>query len=361
MPKLRLKRTPEEEAAHQLRKQQRKEQKRKRKHEHDYRSQKRHQPDSRPWASSDEEPPLNSEREPGPSHHTDGSRNTDYESIRADLEEQHFRERLFDAFADDERLDSLEARFNDFAHVPGRWRTDGGKPGKPVYSDSDRGGDDFLRADPRDMDDEEYAEWVRVGIKTHAKEYAEEQHKKEMRAQRRAEEKARKLETQRLEKIAEEERRLRKLEKEDRRRQSAREEYELRWNALLSFSRGGDDGGKGRQELRFHDIPWPTLAAYRHKRTPTSSSIAISMEDLSADTILEFLVPPSSRSMADPAKSESDKKQRKEKLRETFLRFHPDKFEGRFMKLVREGERETIREAIGQVVRSLNMLMNDGT
>ncbi|KAG6902776.1 hypothetical protein C0995_011924 [Termitomyces sp. Mi166 len=361
MPKLRLKRTPEEEAAHQFRKQQRKEQKRKRKREHDHQSQKRHQPDSRPWASSDEEPPLNSDRPPGPlysQHYTNGSRNPDYESIRTDLEEQQFREKLFDAFADDERLDSLEARFNDFAHIPGRWRTDRDKPGKPVYGDCDLGGDDFLKADPRYMDDEEYAEWIRAGIKTHAKEYVEEQRKKETRARRHAEEKARKLETQRLEKMAEEERRLRKLEREDRRRQTAREDYELRWNALLSSSRGE---GTEEQELGFHDIPWPTLAAYRHSRAHTTDSISISMGHLSADAILEFLLPPSSRSMADPTKIESDKKERKEKLRETFLRFHPDKFEGRFMKIVKDREREAVREAIGQVVRSLNTLMSGRT
>ncbi|KAG6889100.1 hypothetical protein C0992_006428 [Termitomyces sp. T32_za158] len=363
MPKLRLKRTPEEEAAHQLRKQQRKEHKRKHKHEHVDKSHKRHRPDSRLWASSDEESPLTSDRQPGSSH-SHGFKNPDYESIRADLEEQQFREKLSDAFADDERLDSLEARFNDFAHVPGRWRTDGVKLGKPVYSDSEWGQDEFLKVDPRYMDDEEYAEWIRVGmyrqVKTHAKEYAEEQRKKEMKAQRRAEEKARKFETQRLEKIAEEERRLKRLEREDRRRQFAREEYELRWNTLLSTSRE-DNERKQPQELGFYDIPWPTLAAYRHTSAPASESISHSLEHLSADAILEFLLPPSSRSMADSNKAESDKKERKEKLRETFLRFHPDKFEGRFMKLIKEGERETVREAIGQVVRSLNVLMSDGS
>lgn len=377
MPKLRLKRTPEEEVAHRLRKQQRKEHKRKHEHEH-HKSQKRHRTDSRLGASSDEEPPLTSDRQPGSSH-SHGFGNPDYESIRADLEDQRFREKLFDAFADDERLDSLEARFNDFAHVPGRWRTDGAKLGNPVYSDSEWGKDDFLKVDPRYMDDEEYAEWIRVGMyrqvelflfvfhvsrklfrKTHAKEYAEEQRKKEMKAQRRAEEKARKVETRRLEKIAEEERRLRRLEREDQRRQFAREEYELRWNALLLTSRGGDNEGKQLQELGFRDIPWPTLAAYRHKPASVSSSISVSLEHLSADTILEFLVPPSSRSMADSINAESEKKERKEKLRETFLRFHPDKFEGRFMKLIKEEERETVREAIGQVVRSLNVLMSDG-
>ncbi|KAG6841412.1 hypothetical protein C0991_011306 [Blastosporella zonata] len=365
MPKLRLKRTPEEEATHQLRKQQRKQEKRKRKHEnhHHHHPEKRHrpEPDERPWASSDDEPPLDCDREPGPSHaHNHGFRNPNYEKIRAELEEQQFRQKMFEAFEDDERLDSLEARLNDFAHVPGRWRADGSKPGKAVYDDHGVAGDDFLRADPRYMDDEEYAEWVRAGMyrKTHADEYAEQQRKKAMKAQRREEEKARKLETQRLEKIAEEEHRLRKLEREDRRRQRAREEYELRWTALLSTTRG-DEGEVKSQELRFHDIPWPILAAHGHKRESTPSSVSV--ERLSSGAILEFLIPPSSRSMADPTKAEADKKERKEKLRETFLRFHPDKFEGRFMKLIRESDKEAVREAIGQVARSLNTLMNDTT
>ncbi|KAG6920211.1 hypothetical protein DXG01_004980 [Tephrocybe rancida] len=363
MPKLHLKRTPEEEAAHQLRKQQRKERKRKRKHTNDHNSNKKHRSDTQPWASSDDEPPLDSGCEPGPPNaqtHTEGFRKPDYDKIRAELEEQRFREKMFEAFEDDERLDSLEARLNDFAHVPGRWRADGAKPAKVVYDDHGFGADEFLQADPRHMDEEEYAEWIRAGMyrKTHADEYAEQQRKKAAKAQLRAEEKARRLETQRLEKIAEEEHRLRRLEREDRRRHRAREEYELRWTALLSNARG-DDSEAISQELRLHDIPWPILAAHSQKRSSTSDPVSISVEQLSANAILEFLVPPSSRSMADPTKAELDKKERKEKLRETFLRFHPDKFEGRFMKHVRETEKEAVREAIGQVVRSLNTLMND--
>ncbi|KAG6857174.1 hypothetical protein H0H87_008239 [Tephrocybe sp. NHM501043] len=363
MPKLRLKRTPEEEAAHQLRKQQRKEAKRKRKYaEHDYHSEKRHrpEPDQRPWASSDEELPPHPVREPGSSNHINISENPDYERIRAELEEQRFREKMFEAFEDDERLDSLEARLNDFAHVPGRWRTDGSKPGKAAYDDHGFVGDDFLKADPRHMDDEEYAEWVRAGMyrKTHADEYAEQQRKKALKAQRREEVKARRLEAQRLEKIAEEDRRLRKLERADKRRKRAREEYEHRWTSLLSAARGEDKKAKP-QELRLYDIPWPVLAAYERRRESTTGPVTITMEHLTTDAILEFLVPPSSRSMADPAKVELDKRERKEKLRETVLRFHPDKFEGRFMKLIKENEKEAVREAIGQVVRSLNTLMND--
>ncbi|KAF8070725.1 hypothetical protein FPV67DRAFT_1039433 [Lyophyllum atratum] len=376
MPKLRLKRTPDEEAAHQLRKKQRREAKSKRKHgvadnfgEPSRKRSRQEDSSSRPWASSDEEPQVDNDLEPGPSsaqNYPSNSVTPDYEKLRAEIEEKRFREKMFGAFEDDERLDSLEAQLNDFAHVPGRWRSDGrSKPGKPVYDD-DVGADGLLSANPQYMDEEEYAEWIRMGMyrKTHADEYAEQQRKKAMKAQRREEEKARRLETERLEKIAEEERRRKKLEKADRQRQYAREEYEIRWQALLS-GRGDDDADTSLRELRFYDIPWPVLAAHRQKpdkKGTTSRQMSISLEHLTKDAILAFLVPPpASASTADPTRREIEKKERKDKLRETFLRFHPDKFEGRFMGLVRETEKDAVREAIGQVVRSLNALMSEST
>ncbi len=121
MPKLHLKRTPQEEA-HYARKRQRKQERRRREE-------------------------LDDNDGPGPS---------DYAKIQAEIEEARFREKMSLAFEDDERLDSLEARMNDFAHVPMRW---GGTGSTNVYE-----GDDYLKMDPLQMDDEEYAEWVRVGM-----------------------------------------------------------------------------------------------------------------------------------------------------------------------------------------------------
>ncbi|GLB37718.1 hypothetical protein LshimejAT787_0407690 [Lyophyllum shimeji] len=352
MPKLRLKRTPEEEAAHQLRKKRRKEAKRQRKHgfsdnysESSHKRPRQEDSTSRPWALSDDEPLEDDDREPGPSHARYRSTDPDYGKLQAELEEQRFRAKMFEAFEDDERLDSLEARLNDYAHVPERWRTGAtSRPGRAVYDD-DVGMDDFLKMDPRYMDDEEYAEWIRLGMyrKTHAAEYAEQQRQKEMKARRRDEERARKAETQRLEKLAEEERRRKKLERAERKQQYAREDYEIRWKALLS-GRGEDDADSATRKLGFADIPWPVLPAHRH----------LSLEHLTKEAILEFLIPST-------ASREADKKERKERLRETFLRFHPDKFEGRFMRLVEDSERDAVRGAIGQVVRSLNALMSENS
>lgn len=84
----------------------------------------------------------------------------------------------------------------------------------------------------------------------------------------------------------------------------------------------------------------------------------VSIEDLTPEAISAFLVPTSRSDYSGPP-DEREKKERKEKLRETLLRFHPDKFEGRIMKRVRDDERNKVRAAIGQVVRVLNELMGE--
>ncbi|TFK44899.1 hypothetical protein BDQ12DRAFT_673780 [Crucibulum laeve] len=384
MPKLHLKRTPEEEAQHKLQKEARREAKRKRKYplydtddapSATSSSRKRHHPDiagegetSRKWASSDEDM---EEDEYGPQpagYDAPGSSSgykPDYEAIRAELEEQRFREKMFDALGEDERLDSVEAKLNDFAHVPDRWRTAGGgsKGKRRAYGEE---GDDLLKLDPSTMDEEEYAEWIRRGMyrKTHAEEYEEQQRKKAAAAARKAEEKERRAETKRLEKEAEEERKIKKRERESRKWDYAREEYHLRWKALLTLS-----GSEDTTELLFEDIPWPIVDAHRQK--PEKKRLSkrgeertlpprISIDDLTAEAISAFILPIVSASVTGQEGEEEKKKGRKEKLREAFLRFHPDKFEGRFMKRVREGDRKRVREAIGQVSRVLNGLMGEG-
>lgn len=98
-----------------------------------------------------------------------------------------------------------------------------------------------------------------------------------------------------------------------------------------------DDGS-----VTFDALPWPILAAHKH-----SERVILSLDDLNADAISGFLFV----SSAD----------RKEKVRETFLRFHPDKFEGRFMSKVQFKERERVREGLVQVVRVLNALGTNST
>lgn len=123
--------------------------------------------------------------------------------------------------------------------------------------------------------------------------------------------------------------------------------------------------------LSFDDIPWPIATAHHrdkserrhHSKSRAPESLddirkSINAAEMTADAIASFLLPVAA-AISD-AERGLKKKERKDKLRETFLRFHPDKFEGRFMKRIKEEEREKVREAIGQVSRALNTLMGDG-
>jgi len=183
--------------------------------------------------------------------------------------------------------------------------------------------------------------------KTHAEEYAEQERKKAAKAARREEEKARKAETVRLEKAAEEERKRMKLERESRRWDYAREEYGIRWRELLSIT--GEN--EPPETLGFDDIPWPVAAAQRQKPRKRGSEVplrlAITVDDLTAEAITPFLL---------PTGKEIDREKRKETLRQSFLRFHPDKFEGRFMRFIKDSDKDRVKEAIGQVSRVLNSL-----
>ena len=154
MGKLHLKRTPAEQAEHDLRKARkaaRKTAKRARRYHND---------------SDDEIADIDSSKRRklhddlddfGETYGASGSKprahKPDPDYVYAQMEEERFREKLWGAFGDDERLDSVEAKFNDYAHIPRRWRSGG----------MDRM-DDELDIDPQMMEEEDYAEWVRAGI-----------------------------------------------------------------------------------------------------------------------------------------------------------------------------------------------------
>ncbi|KAL1745048.1 hypothetical protein HDZ31DRAFT_37248 [Schizophyllum fasciatum] len=289
----------------------------------------------------------------GPSEYYGRARKADPDVLRAELEEQAFREKMFDALGDEERLDGVEAQFNDYAHVPHRWG------GSSPRARSNHDEDSFLHTDPQHLDEEEYAEWVRLGMyrRTHAAEYAEQERRKAGAAARKAEERARRKETRRLERAAEEERRLRRAHKDALRFADARALYEERWAALLA------DRDDGASPLAFADIPWPVLAAHRHGPKDDAGSPRLTVEDLTLDSISTFLLPASKATATEgedaTAAEEARKKERKERLRASYLRFHPDKFEGRLLKRVRPDDQPKVQEAVGAVVRALNTLMSE--
>lgn len=288
----------------------------------------------------------------------DANYDTDYESDdrlgwleeqhRRKQEEEEFQQRLWDELGQQERLDNLTSNLNSYSHIPRRWKSGGAVDLE-----------DTVYNDPNLMDDEHYAEWMREGMwkyvtfavceccfpsrealdrKRNAQAYQEQLRKKaeEETRKKRAEKLA--SESARREAREADERRRRRRSRERRAKQNARDDYETRWDTLLSTS---ETTG---QPLTFRDIPWPCHAAYS-----TFDGQQFSLDDLTIGSVSEFLFY--------SAEEPTEVTQKIKAVRETLLRFHPDKFEGRVMNRVSETERVKVQEGVGIVVRTLNELM----
>jgi len=263
-------------------------------------------------------------------------------------EEEEFQQRLWDELGQQERLDNLTSNLNSYPHIPQRWKSGG-------MADLE----EAAYNDPSLMDDERYAEWMREGMWKYvkfavceccfpsqealARKRNTQVYQEQLR--KRAEEEARKkraeqLASERARKEAREadERRRRKRSRERRAKQDARDDYETRWDALLST------GETAEQSLTFRDIPWPCHTAYS-----IPDGQCFSLDDLTIDSISEFLFRPAKEPMEDLRKIRT--------IRETLLRFHPDKFESRVMSRVSTAERAKVHEGVGIVARTLNELM----
>lgn len=358
MGKLHLKRTPEEERAHDLhkaRKAARKAAKRSRENEIEDDipgpSAKRHR-------ATEDEPLFQSECPYESSHR---AHKPDYDYFYAQAEENRFHEKMWGAFEDDDRLDSVEARFNSYTHIPRRWR--GGGMDKM---------DDESNIDPQVMEEEDYAEWVRDNMwrcdyseyakharyqraeyrRTHAAEHAEQERKNAERAARKEQERKIREETARMEKAEAERRKQKRHEAEHKMWADARMKYETAWKALLA--------GELDHDLRFEDIPWPVFAkdvGPSPDKKGKGRAIRLDVEDLTLDAIAMFLIPGGRPAESTSTDSNTIKKERRDKLRETMLRFHPDKFEGRIMPNVVEADKQRVQDAVGKVARMINDLL----
>jgi len=116
--------------------------------------------------------------------------------------------------------------------------------------------------------------------------------------------------------------------------------YESRWNLLNMTARSPTPMGHSREQtsrvqLAFTDIPWPTVQPPRSKY------------DLTSVTLSAFFL---SRHL--PAGRTT-----KERLRDALLRWHPDRFEGRYLDKIRPQDREDVIGGVGTVVRYLNSIL----
>lgn len=250
-----------------------------------------------------------------------------YQRMVREEEDRRFRAKLFDELGFEDEADNVHAMMDDY-FVPDRWASS----------------EHTAPANPSHMTDEEYAEWVRESMwkRTHAKEAEEAEKRQRERDERRARDKARRRETKRLEKDAAAESDRRRRARDEARALAARADYSDRWARLQASAPAG-------LTLSFATVPWPV-------HPPPSSA-----DDLTPDAIAAFLLA-DSRSGSGSAAGEKPKKQR---LKEALLLWHPDRFEGRWLPLIRadgpgetdDSERERVRAAVGVVARHLNQLM----
>jgi hypothetical protein len=116
-----------------------------------------------------------------------------------------------------------------------------------------------------------------------------------------------------------------RVRREDAQRQRTRdawENYEQRWRNANTQEVG----------LSFASIPWP-MESQPH-----------SPLDITSNAIKDFVLSP----------IHSANKSHKQRLREQLLRYHPDRFEGRWLSRVRESDRAEVKDAINTVARYLN-------
>ena len=232
-----------------------------------------------------------------------------YEQIQKELEEATFRAKLFDAMDDDERLDSIEARFNAY-HVPDRWQD-------PTSSSS--------KDNPDTMDEDEYAEWIRRGMweRRHKEELEEQKRREKEREEKKAQAKKAEREKRRME----EEARQRHRERKMRHSRQAYDAYLSAWSLLAAKALAND-------AIHLKDIPWPLYSS------PTSEG------DITSEAISAFLF----------SDLESSDRPRKQRIREALLIYHPDRFEKWASLITDENERGLARATAGTVSRILNSL-----
>jgi len=120
-----------------------------------------------------------------------------------------------------------------------------------------------------------------------------------------------------------------RLQDEEKRIMDQWDAYETRWKAL-NASRG---------PVTWSDIPWPSTIS------PTSSS------DLTHEAVSEFIL--------STFKVRGATGSRKERIRSSLLRWHPDKMSV-LVSRVQEEERDEVREGINAVFRSLKQLQDEG-
>ncbi|KAI5863147.1 hypothetical protein GGS23DRAFT_609601 [Durotheca rogersii] len=211
-----------------------------------------------------------------------------------------FREALFDAMADDEGAAYWEHVYGQPLHIYGRA---GGGGGSDAHDNTDGGGEDGKPRPLEQMDDEEYAAFVRRKMweKTHEGLLEE----RARREQRRREDEERRAEEARLARDVE--RSLRRGEERRRRRA-----WRTRWDEYVAAWAAWDGAPAG--------VPWPVRSGRRDDV----------LADDAAAAVQDFYVLGAGPPSGDEPESAEDARDLLATLKEERVRWHPDKMQQRF-------------------------------
>lgn len=257
-------------------------------------------------------------------------------------EEEEWRAKMFDLMEDQEGPNPF---------VSGRYRSPPApraptppSPARQTLPKRFQPGDDV--PDFSTMDDEEYAEAIRYGM--WRRQNREEVERQERLKKAQEEEERRKAKLKEAQE-REEKRRIEVLKRErgaqdTKRVQHELSEYKAKWESLRATS--DKDSPEKATHLRLVDMPWPIFHG--------SSFHVFAPGMLSLDKIRAFytaMLPPSSGT-----NSEEDRAAMKKVLREAILAYHPDRFVGRYLDKVQEGEKEMVKEAVIRTSQIINEL-----
>ncbi|ESK87322.1 hypothetical protein Moror_5731 [Moniliophthora roreri MCA 2997] len=141
-----------------------------------------------------------------------------------------------------------------------------------------------------------------------------------------------------------EELRLREVEKALRERWEA---YERRWKEMA--------GAVRQESIRFEDIPWPVAlpedesSKFRgyYSKKDTKSPRKVMLSNITTKNVEEFIL--------GGLRIRGQTVTKKERIRASLLRWHPDKLTGLLSKVVEE-DQDAVRDGIGIVVQCLHEL-----
>ena len=304
----------------------------------------------------------------------------DAEAARVIREEEEWRQKMFDLMAADDD-GPIDLTSGCYRSPPPPMRTarydilddDGGGDGSPAAPHIPErikraAGWNHDTPDYANMDDEEYSESIRYGM--WRRRNKDEVERQERAAKARAEQAETKARMKRMQE-EEEKKRVEILKRETgkaegKRRSKELDDYAGKWQTLRDgrTHAGGDDQASP-VGFRLLDLPWPVFlgadTAAFHPTMLKHERIATFFDALLQHEIEKKQKVEAAGAAGTPVDGLADGETVtiKRVLRDAILAYHPDRFIGRYLKLVHIPEQDMVKEAVIQCSQIINDLASE--